>query len=141
VEGAGAGNAALTFSTFTEQGTLKLGSEEFAVRKHGAFSGRWTLEREGGIYAEARKSMLRQFEINSQGATFRVQARWFSRTFEILSDQDVIGMIRRAHPFTRRATIDCNSSFPELLQLFSFWLVAIVWRRAAKNDTAPHPGG
>ena len=53
VLGVSAGEAALMFDYFTEQGGVMLGGTQFSVRKHGPFSGRWTLEQDDQAVAEA----------------------------------------------------------------------------------------
>ena len=57
------------------------------------------------------------------------------RTFHISTAGTTQGTIRPAHPFTRRAFVECNDSVPELVQLFAFWLAALTWKRAAKNNS------
>jgi hypothetical protein len=137
VFGASAGEAGLAFNFFSEQGSISVGGRELAIRKHGPMSGHWTLELGGTVCAEARKpsAMFRSFEVRSGDAQWTVKARSaFARDYEILSGESVVGTIRPAHPFTRRSFIECSSSVPEFAQLFSFWLVAITWRRAANNN-------
>jgi len=63
----------------------------------------------------------------------------FSRRYDILSDGHPAGTIQPAHSFTRRAFIDCTPEVPELAQLFSFWLAALTWRRAAHNSHGAAP--
>ncbi len=139
VSGAHSGPAALAFNFFTKQGSISLGGIEFPVRKHGLLSGHWTLERDGATCADAKKpnAMFRSFEVRSGALQLTVKAQSaFTRCYDILADGSVVGTIRPAHPFTRRAFIECSSSVPELAQLFSFWLAVITWRRAANNSGA-----
>ena len=139
VLGASAGSAVLAFNFFTEQGSISLGSTEFTVRKHGAFSGNWSLEHNGQTEADAQKpsALFRSFDIRIQDITLTLKAQSaFTRSYDIFLGQQSVGVIRPAHAFTRRAFIECNSDIPELAQLFSFWLVAITWRRAANNNAA-----
>ena len=138
VPDAASGPAALTFNFFSEQGSLTLGGLEHSVRKHGPLSGHWTLERAGAVSAEARKpnALSRSFEVRCGDAPLRVEAQSAStRSFNLLAAGSVVGTIQPAHPFTRRAFIECGAAVPELAQLFSFWLVVVTWRRAA-NDRA-----
>jgi hypothetical protein len=138
VLGAEGGAAELTFSWVSEQGTIRLGADEFEVVKHGPLSGRWTLESGGQVVAVAQKpsAMFRAYELSMAGLDFVVQPQSaFTRCFDIVFAGQAVGSIRPAHLFTRRAFIECNSQVPELVQLFAFWLTAIAWRRAAnKND-------
>lgn len=135
--GAEAGPAELTFNWFSEQGTIRLGGDEFEVVKHGPLSGHWTLENGGQVFASALKpnAFFRAYELSMAGADFTVQPQSaFTRRFDIVFAGQVVGNIRPAHLFTRRAYIEGNAQVPELVQLFAFWLVAIAWRRAQQNN-------
>jgi hypothetical protein len=137
VLGAEAGPAELLFNWFSEQGTIRLGGDEFEVVKHGPLSGHWTLENGGQVIASGQKpsAMFRAYELSMTGVDFTVQPQSaFTRCFDIVFEGRVVGSIRPAHIFTRRAFIECNSQVPELVQLFAFWLTAIAWRRAMKNN-------
>jgi hypothetical protein len=137
VLGAAEGAAELTFNFFTDQGGILLGQTLFTVRKHGPMSGRWTLETEGRVVAEAHKpsAMFRTFEVQAEGLHLTVQAQSaFTRSFEILNHAQCVGTIRPAHAFTRRAFIECGPEIPELAQLFAFWLAALAWKRAAQSN-------
>ena len=124
----------MEYDWLTEQGRIVEPQIGYDIRKHGAFSGRWTLERAGDVVAEAHKpsAMFRSFEVSSQGMDFTVRAESaMGRAFEIMVGHQVVGSIRPAHAFSRRATIECSDSIPEQLQLFSFWLVGLTWRRSS----------
>ena len=138
VNGGPLGPATLLFNTFTEQGSVSVGDTELAVRKHGPLSGEWTLERDGTTYAEARKpsAMIRSFEMSAGDIQLVLKAEsLFTRSFELVTGDTVVGTIRPVHPLTRRANIECGSAVPDLAQLFSFWLVALTWRRQAQNNS------
>lgn len=138
VLGASAGPATLTFNFFTEQGSMSLGRDQFAIRKHGAWSGHWTLERHGQTVVDARQPhvMFRSFELKAAEIQLTVKAQFaLTRGYDILSSDRLIGTIRPAHAFTRRAFIECRSEVPEVVQLFAFWLAVITWRRAAINKS------
>lgn len=143
VDGTSAGSAALTFNFFTEQGAISLGADTFTVRKHGPLSGHWTLEHGAGVVAEARKpsAFLRAFDLRVRDLQFTLKAQSpFGRAYDMLIGHQVLGTIRPAHAFTRRAFIECRSDIPELAQLFSFWLAALTWRRAANNSNSAAHG-
>ncbi len=137
VLGAPSGEALLTFNHLNEQGTITLGGVELAVLKHGWMSGHWSLERNDETYADAQKpsAIYRSFDIRCGDVQLTVKAQSaFSRCFEILVNDSVVGVIRPVHAFTRRASLECSASVPELAQLFAFWLVALTWRRAAQSN-------
>lgn len=137
VLGAAGGEAILNFNYWTEQGTIDFDGVTYDIRKQGALSGRWTLESGGDVYAEAYKpsAMFRRFEITGGDANLVVEAQSaFRRSFSLIKGDMPVGSICPAHAFTRRATIECDG-VSELDQLFAFWLVALLWRRAQKNNS------
>ena len=139
VDGLASGPASITLDFFNEQGTITIGGNECAVRKHGPWSGHWTVEYHGDVNAEARKpnAMFRSFDLQVGAASLTVKAQSpLTRCYDILSDLQVVGTIAPAHPLTRRAFVDCSPSVPELAQLFAFWLAVVTWRRAARNNNS-----
>ena len=139
VTGAAAGPAELFFNWFSEQGEIRLGGHHFQIRKNGPLSGQWSLTHHGRTVAEAHKpsAFFRSFELNSETLRWTLHATSaLTRGFELSREGHPLGVIRPAHPFTRRAIIDCQTELPEILQLFSFWLVVITWRRAANHNAS-----
>jgi hypothetical protein len=137
VTGGLAGASQVEFNFATEQGRIIVGGEPFVVRKHGWLSGRWSLERGADTWANACKPnpFLRSFELQSEDLRLKVRAASpLLRRFIIVRDAWIIGNIRPAHAFTRRASIVCDASVPEAVQLFSFWLAVLTWRRAARSN-------
>jgi hypothetical protein len=127
------GVAEVDFDTFSEQGTITIDGEPLRVRKHGAMSGRWTLERDGEVLAEAVKTsaMTRSVEIRTLGVTLNLDAKSaISYEFILSHDGNRCGSIRPMHSLTRRAYVDCDPSIDSITQLFAFWMVALMWRRA-----------
>jgi hypothetical protein len=90
------------------------------------------------VVAEAHKpsAMFRSFEVSSEGMHFTVRAgSALGRGFEFAVGERIVGSIRPAHAFTRRAAIQCAGTIPEHLQLFAFWLAALTWRRSASSSS------
>ena len=133
VEGGAAGTSALTFDFFTERGTINHAGTEYSVCKYGWLSGQWGLESGGQTHMRAQKlsPLLRKFEIQEGNHIFILRAMPFTRCYDILQNDSIIGTISPAHFLTRRATIDCRGDLSELGQLFCFWIAVITWRRAA----------
>ncbi|HWB59436.1 MAG TPA: hypothetical protein VG733_08090 [Chthoniobacteraceae bacterium] len=138
VLGGAAGGAQLNFNFFTEQGSIRYGADEYEVRKHGAFSGEWTMENGAGTYARAVKPnpFTRVFNIQEPGGAFQLKAVPLMRSFDILHNGAEIGSIAPEHFLTRASTIDCGPQLSEPGQLFCFWLAALMWRRAARNSSS-----
>lgn len=127
----------MSFTTFGESGGITLeNGAEFSIIKQSWMQGRWTLAQGGMVCAEAEKpsAFFRSFEVRTDAVSFTVQAASaFSRIFQIVVEGVVVGVIRPAHVFTRRAFVECDSAMPEVAQLFAFWLAAISWRRSRRN--------
>jgi hypothetical protein len=137
-EGLSSGLVSIEYDWFTEQGRIVAARMGYDIRKHGAFSGRWTLEQANEVVAEAHKpsAMFRSFEVNSHSLRFSIRAASaLTRAFEFVIGEQVVGVVRPAHAFTRRATILCSDAIPEHLQLFAFWLVGLTWRRSAGSSS------
>jgi hypothetical protein len=136
--GLSSGTADIEFDWLTEQGRILNSNMIYEVRKHGVFSGHWTMEHAGSVVTEAHKNsaLFRTFDVSSHSEQLTLRARSaFARSFEIVSGHQVLGRINPMHAFTRRARIDCVETIPENIQLFCFWLAALTWKRSA-NDTA-----
>jgi hypothetical protein len=131
------GEGATVMNYLSEQGNVSLGGVTYDVVKKGLFSGEWSLQGQGEIVAAARKpsAMFRSFTVTFGGGGLTLQAQSpFSRVFQLLNSERVIGEIRPAHPFTLRALMQCDDDVPQLVQLFAFWLVALSWRRTASKN-------
>ena len=135
-------DARLEFDWLTEQGAIQFGDKRYNVVKHGWTSGRWTLERSEAPIAEGikRNAFSRTMDVHADGVTVTVQPQLLSRRFSMEIDGQSVGSIAPTHPFTRRASIDCAPEVAEIVKLFAFWLVALMWRRAA-SQSAASPGG
>lgn len=131
-----AGEASLEFDWLSEQGSISYAGKIYRIEKQGHFSGHWTVEREERIADAQKESVLtRTFLLNTDSGTYTLQAQSiFSTSFELLQSGQRVGTIARKHPFTRRSLIDCRPSVDEMTQLFAFWLVVIIWRRASDNS-------
>jgi hypothetical protein len=131
--------ASLEFHWIGEEGTIIADGARFDVRKHGVYSGHWTLELDGAIIASAQKPSVwtRRFVIeNAVDSLVLRPISMIGRGFRIDRSGDMIASILPDHAFTRRATIDTfeqNWDFPTIC--FSFWLVVIMWRRVAATSS------
>lgn len=130
-------HASLNFNRLGEQGAITADGIPFKVRKDGMLRRQWTLERSGEQVATARKSSVftRTFEILTRDDCLRLRAASaFGRSFHIEHSNDVIAIIAPVHAFTRRATIEILAPKIDFAQIsFSFWVVALTWRRAARR--------
>lgn len=119
-----------------EQGELGVDGESFSVVKEGVWSGCWRLESASGVLFTAQKSsaFMRTFEISGRagGAVLSADSA-FKRAMRLEGDQANV-TIRPVHAFTRRAVITGEAQDFRLVA-FAFWLTALLWRRAASNNS------
>ena len=138
-------HASLEFNWLGEQGAITADDIQFEVRKHGAFSGHWTLDRdrESVVSAQKPSAFTRTFEIqDAEGTLLLCAESALGRSFRVERSGEVVATIRPDHPFTRRATIEASGpkwAFPTAC--FAFWLVVLTWRRAASSSSGASAGG
>ena len=135
----GEGNrASLEFEWASEQGEIVINAKPFRVRKHGALSGHWTLERTEEEIASARKvsAFSRAFEVTFAGDKLTLEAASaFQRNMILECNGEVIATFDPDHAFTRRASITSRRHACDFTLLcFSFWLAVQMWRRATKRN-------
>ncbi|WP_182867305.1 hypothetical protein [Stieleria mannarensis] len=122
----------------SEQGALVVDGTAFAVEKNGIFSGQWTLKYDGSEVAAAQKrsAFTRTFDIDAPGGPLLLVAdSGFSRCFALRQGEETMATMRPDHPLTRRGKIEIlTSDYDSPTVLFAFWLVALMWRRAAQNN-------
>jgi hypothetical protein len=133
----GGGHRAQTMlGAWGERGGLQVDGEFFDVVKEGIWSGRWRLESGSGTVFTAQKvsAFMRTFEIAGRegGAVLSAESA-FGRAMR-LEGERVNVTIRPMHVFTRRAEISGEAADFRLVA-FGFWLTALLWRRAASNNS------
>lgn len=120
-----------------EQGSVSVDDVQFDVRKHGIFSGRWTLNYQGEEVALAQKSspLTRTFELQTPDGTLQLFASSpLGRSFQLHRGDALLADIYPDHPATRRARIDLKvGQWDAPIVFFAFWLVALMWHRAAQS--------
>ncbi len=137
INGSVGGPATTELYALVEQGGVYCGGVQYQVVKHGWFSGNWTLENDRQVVAEASKDspLWRTVTIQVDASTLSLVApNPFTRDFQITANGTPWGTIEPDGIFTRAATIDCSDKLAEPIQLFCFWLVTMLWRRAANNN-------
>lgn len=128
-------SATIEFNWMGEQGAITIDGESYDVRKHGAFSGRWTMDSNTKTVATAQKpsAFTRSFELATSSGTVVLRARSaFGRTM-LLEGAGFDAVIAPVHSFTRRASIAGEVSDIRIA-CFAFWLTVLLWRRDAQSD-------
>jgi hypothetical protein len=83
-------------------------------------------------------AFTRTFELKESSGDFVLRAESaFGRSFRLEHSGDVIATMIPDHLFTRRASIEILTQKWDFTTVsFSFWLVALTWRRAAQSSSA-----
>ncbi|MEI2431149.1 hypothetical protein RDV84_13055 [Lysobacter yananisis] len=138
VSGLQLGTAELTFEPLSDRGAIAIDEVRFDIRKQGWLDASWTLERDGNTVATAkRRGMLgRSFDLTHTGTVLLLKPQTLLvRDYHLLLGDTVVGTIEPEHPLTRKARVKCDATVAETVQLFSFWLVAMIWR--STTDASP----
>jgi hypothetical protein len=130
--------AIIDTSWLVEGGSLDYDGITYQQQKDGFLSGGFKLLEDGAVIATAQKApMMRYFDIDYANQHYILKAASiFTRKFIIQQNENTIGQICPKHGFTRKCTIDMPPEIPVPVQLFKFWLVALMWRRRSRNNNA-----
>ena len=75
-------------------------------------------------------SFGRRFTIHVEDRLLALRAvSCFSRRFELIERGAVVGSVVPDHLFTRVCTVEWPQDLSVPVQVFLFWLVALMWRR------------
>ena len=123
----------LETSFLTSNGQLELEENTYRLYREGRFSGDFLLELEGQIIARAVKPSVLQnrFEIETADRRFVLRKpSSINRKLIVVDGQREIGSIYPLGVFTRRTHVDLPDDWPVPIQVFLFWIVFNVWKRA-----------
>ena len=130
--------AEVNFARLKEKGTIEMGEHVFEIHKNGPLSGEWTLLQDGQEVASANKVSVfkRTFEVRKGLDEWQLRAESvLGRSFLIIRSNQAIGRIAPMHGLTRRSTIEMYvTEYDTEIVAFSFWLVILMWRRAASRS-------
>jgi hypothetical protein len=126
--------ATLTYARLFPRGTIACGETEYAVRKQKLLIDEWTFEREGRVVARGRalNSLVHimLLEVGDHTFTIKPAPRFlYSGHHEVDRDGEAVGKIKFEHANTDRAQMEWAPEVSEHIQLFSFWLAVLSWRR------------
>jgi hypothetical protein len=120
-------------SWFGERAEIRAGGQTYSAYREGLLAGTFVLQSGERALARARKAsaFLRAFDIDLAGRPLELKATSFwAREFVLFEGGVPVGRIGPAGWFGRRAVIDLPPDVPLPAQLFLFWLVLVLWRRA-----------
>lgn len=123
----------LAMSSFRERATFTVKDVEFAFYRE-SMAGDFVLEFQGSVLARAQKaSAFRQrFTLAFEGQSYTLApVTWFGRTFVLREGGEEVGHVRPLSAFSHKTDLDLPDALPLPLRVFCFWLVLILWKRAA----------
>jgi hypothetical protein len=125
--------AGFDMSWLREGGHFTYGDNEYHLSREGFWSGDFLLTSDQEALARAAKSaFVRRFIVQTGSREFILEpASLFTRSFRLVEKGVVVGYVLPNHLFTRACTLELPDDLPVPVQVFLFWLVVLMWRRAA----------
>jgi hypothetical protein len=124
---------------FSEQAEVTVSGKPYTLARESVLEGTFAMHSGGRVVASARKpsAFFRAFEVELPGRRFELKAvSVWSREFGLYAGETLIGRIGPASWLGRSAVIDLPDALPTEVQVFLFWLVLVLWKRAASNAAA-----
>jgi hypothetical protein len=126
--------AVIDMSWFHERAEVRVGNQVFEVRRDSVVHGTFSLHGGDELLATAQKesALARIFSVDVAGRLLELKAAAFwRRDFELVDHGALIGRVSSTSWLGRGARIDFPDDLSIPVQVFLFWLVVVVWRRAA----------
>jgi hypothetical protein len=124
----------------SESAEMEIEGKAYRTYREGLMHGVFLLESANdGILASADKpsAFERSFRLTFDDRTYTLEAESaLFRKFILLDNGDVIGSIYPDGILTTESTIDLPETLPLHIRAFIFWLVALLWKRAADSAAA-----
>jgi hypothetical protein len=119
-----------------EGGCFTYGERQYLLSREGFWSGDFLLVTDQEVLARAAKSaFVRRFVVRTAERELVLEpASPFTRTFHLVENGLIVGYVVPNHLFTRACTLEFPDDLPVPVQVFLFWLVALMWRRAAESS-------
>lgn len=117
-----------------EGGRFTWAGTEYRLSRERAWVGDFLLTADQQVLARATKDnpFVRRFIVDVEGRELLLQAAaWFTPRFELIEQDTVVGRVVPNHFLTRACTVEFPQNLSVPVQVFLFWLVALMWRRAA----------
>ncbi|MEN6428998.1 MAG: hypothetical protein ABFE13_26925 [Phycisphaerales bacterium] len=127
----------LDMAWLREGGRFTWSGTDYRLSREGPWTGDFLLTADDQVLARATKDSVffRSFTIRLDGREllFRAAA-WLFRRFELIEGDSVIGEVVPDHFLTRACTVEFPDDLSVPVQVFLFWLAALMWRR--QNNAA-----
>jgi hypothetical protein len=91
-----------------------------------------TADQEVLARATKESAFVRRFVVRTGDRELILEpAALFARSFRLVENGLIVGYVIPDHLFTRACTLEFPDDLSAPVQVFLFWLVALLWRRAA----------
>ena len=123
---------------FQEGGRFVWKGSEYQLFREGLWSGSFLLQLDGQTLADATKvsPFLRCFDVRVGDRTLILKAASaFTRQFQLIACDVIVGFVTPDGLFSRQCTISFPDDLTLPVQIFLFWLVVLMWRRAAQSSS------
>ncbi|MBN1362486.1 MAG: hypothetical protein JW993_17955 [Sedimentisphaerales bacterium] len=131
--------ARMDMTWLSEGGSFTWEGIGYRLSRQGFWSGDFLLEGAGQIPARATKPspFRRHFEVHVGPRVLALEAvSPLTRAFRLLENGSLVGAVTPRSFFSRCCTVDFPDDLPVPVQVFLFWLVVLMWRRAANSSAA-----
>jgi hypothetical protein len=131
--------AEVTPAWFSERAEVTVAGKSYTLARESVLEGTFAMRAGDRVVASARKpsAFFRAFEVEVSGRRYELKAvSIWSREFGLYEGESLVGRIGPASWLGRSAVIDLPDALPTEVQVFLFWLVLVLWKRAASNAAA-----
>lgn len=139
IEAAGQRIALLDVAFWKEAGEISIEGRPYKLYREGLMHGAFVLESQGQVVARALKpsAFFSHFDLEMGDRRYSLKRNSaFGRAFTILQGDTVVGSVRPAGVFSRRAVVELPVDWPVPVQVFVFWLVLVIWKRDESGAAA-----
>lgn len=131
--------ATMDMTWLSEGGSFVWEGAQYTLSREGLWSGDFVLQGNGQTPARATKpsAFVRRFEVHVGSRALTLEAAsLFTRKFQLIENGSVVGSITPKHALSRSCTLTFPDGLSVPVQVFLFWLVALIWRRAENSAAA-----
>jgi hypothetical protein len=127
--------ADIDMSMWRERAELRIAEQIYSVYRESRLKGTFVLRTGDLVLARAQKGFTRTFDIDVEGRHMELKAfSFWTREFGLFENNALIGRIGPSGWLGRKAIIGLPGSMSLPVQVFFFWLVLILWCRAAQHQ-------
>jgi hypothetical protein len=129
--------ASLKMQLWTEGCEFTIAGHRFSIRRTSLWKDGFQLLAGPSSVCDVKRGFWsRRFELEAVEEKWFLQpAGWFTRTYQLVSGNRVVGSIRHTGLFTRSRVGEFAESVPPPVQMFAIFLVLVVSRRQQRRSS------